>query len=127
MDTLFIRGLEVRVIIGANDWERQVQQTIIVNLEMNTDARAPAAHDDLTQALDYSAVISAIEGCVNESNCRLIETLAEGIATLVRKEFGVRWLRLELIKPRPLAGRHVVGVVIERGSRHEIASERDAP
>ena len=46
MDIVFIRGLETRAVIGTNDWERQVKQSVIVNLEMNTDARAPAVHDD---------------------------------------------------------------------------------
>jgi 7,8-dihydroneopterin aldolase/epimerase/oxygenase len=117
MDIVFIRGLEVRAIIGVRDWERQVKQTVVLNLEMETDVEAAAATDDIHGTLSYSDVAKALETFVGNSSFQLIETLAEQIAALVMAEFGVGWLRLELIKPRPLSGRHVVGVVIERGVR----------
>jgi dihydroneopterin aldolase len=117
MDIVFIRGLEVRAIIGVRDWERQVKQTVVLNLEMETDVQAAAATDDLDGTLSYSDVADALETFVRNSSFQLIETLAEQAAALVMAEFGVGWLRLELIKPRPLSGRHVVGVVIERGVR----------
>jgi 7,8-dihydroneopterin aldolase/epimerase/oxygenase len=117
MDIVFIRGLEVRAIIGVRDWERQVKQTVVLNLEMETDVEAAAATDDIDGTLSYSDVAKALQTFVGNSSFQLIETLAEQIAALVMAEFGVGWLRLELIKPRPLSGRHVVGVVIERGVR----------
>jgi len=117
MDIVFIRGLEVRAIIGVRDWERQLKQTVVLNLEMETDVQAAAATDDLDGTLSYSDVADSLETFVGNSSFQLIETLAEQAAALVMAEFGVRWLRLELIKPRPLSGRHVVGVVIERGVR----------
>jgi dihydroneopterin aldolase len=117
MDIVFIRGLEVRAIIGVRDWERQVKQTVVLNLEMETDVQAAAATDDLDGTLSYTDVADALETFVGNSSFQLIETLAEQAAALVMAEFGVGWLRLELIKPRPLSGRHVVGVVIERGVR----------
>lgn len=117
MDIVFIRGLEVRAIIGVRDWERQVKQMVVLNLEMKTDVKAAAATDDIDGTLSYSDVGNALETFVGNSSFELIETLAEQIAALVMTEFGVDWLRLELIKPRPLSGHHAVGVVIERGSR----------
>jgi 7,8-dihydroneopterin aldolase/epimerase/oxygenase len=117
MDIVFIRGLEVRAIIGVRDWERQVKQTVVLNLEMETDVQAAAATDDLDGTLSYSDVADALETFVGNSSFQLIETLAEQAAALVMAQFGVGWLRLELIKPMPLIGRHVVGVVIERGVR----------
>ena len=117
MDILFIRGLEVRAINGGLDWERQVKQSVVLNLEMQTDVKAAAATDDVDRTLSYGKVRNAVETFVGNSSFELIETLAEQTAALVMTEFGVRWLRLELIKPRPLSGHHTVGVVIERGSR----------
>jgi 7,8-dihydroneopterin aldolase/epimerase/oxygenase len=114
MDIVFIRGLEVRAIIGVREWERQVRQMLVVNLEMQTDVAAAAATDELDNTLSYSDVANAVEKLVSDSSFGLIETLAERVAELVLAEFPVGWLRLEVIKPRPLSGRHVVGVVIER-------------
>lgn len=115
MDIVFIRGLEVRAIIGVRDWERQVKQPVVLNLEMQTDVGAAAATDDLGSALSYSDIAKAVERFVSDSSFQLIETLAEQVVALVMAEFPVGWMRLELIKPRPLSGHHVVGVVIERG------------
>jgi len=117
MDIVFIRGLEVHVIIGVSDWERQVKQTVVLNLEAETDVKAAAATDDIDSTLSYSDLATALQKFVANSSFQLVETLAERIATFVITEFRVGWLRLELIKPRPLSGGHLVGVVIERGSR----------
>jgi hypothetical protein len=76
---------------------------------------APIAVGDAPET--YSDVADALETFVAKSSFQLIETFAEQAAALVMAEFGVGWLRLELIKPRSLSGRHVVGVVIERGVR----------
>ena len=116
MDIVFIRGLEVRAIIGVREWERQVKQTVVLNLEMQTDVGAAAATDELDHTLRYSDVANAVETIVSDSSFGLVETLAERVAALVMAEFPVGWLRLEVIKPRPLSGRHVVGVVIERSA-----------
>ena len=35
MDKVFIRGLTVETIIGVFDWEKQVQQPLIFDLEMD--------------------------------------------------------------------------------------------
>jgi 7,8-dihydroneopterin aldolase/epimerase/oxygenase len=61
MDIVFIRGLEVRAIIGVRDWERQVKQTVVLNLEMETDVQAAAATDDLDGTLSHSDVADALE------------------------------------------------------------------
>ncbi|MET0939035.1 MAG: dihydroneopterin aldolase [Gaiellaceae bacterium] len=116
MDIVFVRGLEVRAIIGVREWEREVKQTVVLNLEMQTDVAAAAATDVLDNTLSYSDVANAVETFVSHSSFRLVETLAEQVAALVMSEFPVGWLRLELTKPQPLRGHHVVGVVIERSA-----------
>jgi dihydroneopterin aldolase len=109
--------IQLAEAIGVRDWERQVKHTVVLNPEMETDVQAAAATDDLDGTLSYSDVADALETFVAKSSFQLIETFAEQAAALVMAEFGVGWLRLELIKPRSLSGRHVVGVVIERGVR----------
>jgi dihydroneopterin aldolase len=117
LDKVFIRGLEVGAVIGVAEWERHVRQLLVINIEMATDVKAAAATDDLDDALDYAAVEERLREFVEGSGVHLVETLAEQIAHLLMIEFGVRWLRLELTKPRPHSGRHVVGIAIERGDR----------
>jgi len=46
-----------------------------------------------------------------------VETLAENCASIVREEFGVKWLRLSLNKIGAVSGAQDVGVIIERGEK----------
>jgi len=116
MDRVFIRGLEIATVIGASDWEQQIEQVVVLNLEMAADVRTPGRSDSIDETLDYSIIIRRLKSFIGDSRVRLVETLAERIATLLMTEFGVQWLRLELAKPRPLSGHHIVGVIIERGA-----------
>lgn len=115
MDQVFIRGLEVDTVIGIFDWERQIRQTVRVDLAMGTDIAAAAASDSIDEALDYKSIGKRVTAFVEESDFYLVETLAERLAALVREEFGVAWLRLSVSKPGALRGAEDVGVTIERG------------
>lgn len=116
MDIVYIRDLRVNTIIGIFDWERGVRQTISLDLEMATDIRKAAETDDIQYALDYKAVAKRLIGFIEASEFLLVETMAEKIATIVRQEFKVPWLKLRLSKPGAVRGSRDVGLVIERGS-----------
>ena len=117
MDTVFISGLRADTVIGVYDWERRIRQTVVLDLEMATDTRPAARSDDVAEALDYAAVADRLLSFIEGSTFQLIETLAEGAAEIVQREFGVPWLRLRVTKPGAVAAAREVGVVIERGER----------
>ncbi|MCP5424997.1 MAG: dihydroneopterin aldolase [Gammaproteobacteria bacterium] len=117
MDIVFIRDLRIETIIGIYDWERQIKQTVSIDLEMSTDVRRAAATDCIEDALNYKAVGKRLIQYVGESEFFLVETLGERIAELILNEFHVPWLRLNLSKPGALRGARDVGIVIERGQR----------
>ena len=116
-DIVYIRDLRIDTTIGIYDWEREVRQTVSLDLEMATDIAAAAATDDIRHALNYKAVAKRIIAHVESSGCLLVERLAEEIASLVLAEFPVPWLRLRLSKPGALRGAQDVGILIERGMR----------
>ncbi len=117
MDIVYIRDLEIETVIGIYDWERQIQQTIRIDLEMGTDIRRAAVTDSIEDTLNYKAVAKRIIRYVEETQPDLVETLAENIASIVMNEFGVPWLRLTLGKPGAVRRSREVGIIIERGSR----------
>lgn len=118
MDIIFIHDLRVETIIGIYDWERQIKQTVSINLEMGTDIRKAAETDAIEYTLNYKAVAKRLIEFVEESCFFLVETLAERIAQLVLSEFQVSWLRLTLSKPGAVRGSREVGIILERGSRN---------
>ncbi|MCP5448500.1 MAG: dihydroneopterin aldolase [Chromatiaceae bacterium] len=117
MDIVFIRNLKIDTVIGIYDWERNIRQTVIIDLEMSADIRRAAASERIEDALDYKAVAKRLIAFVEQSEFQLVETLAERCAAIVREEFGVHWLRLSLNKIGAVSGAQDVGVIIERGER----------
>lgn len=117
MDIIFITELKIQTIIGIYDWEREIKQTISIDLEMGTDIRKSAQSDAIEDTLNYKKVAKRIISYVEGTSFELVETLAENISDLVREEFKVPWLRLRLAKPGAVRGSKEVGVLIERGER----------
>lgn len=116
MDVVMLRELRVETLIGVHDWERQVRQTLLLDLELAVDAGAAAAGDRIEAALDYQAVADRVAGHVQGLACRLVETVAEEVAGLLRREFGVPWVRVTVHKPGALPRARGVAVRVERGS-----------
>jgi dihydroneopterin aldolase len=117
MDIVYIRDLAIDTIIGINDWEREVRQTVSLDLEMATDIRRAADTDDIADTIDYKGVAKRLIAFVEGTEFLLVETMAERVSDIIREEFGVPWLRLRVSKPGAVTGATDVGVVIERGER----------
>lgn len=117
MDTIFLRDLRVRAIVGIWEWERRMPQDISIDLEMAADIRAAAERDHIDATLDYKAVSRSVVELVQSSGFQLVETLAERIAALVREEFKVPWVKVAVHKPYAIRGSRDVGICIERGER----------
>jgi dihydroneopterin aldolase len=112
-DFVSVKDLSVRAVIGVHAWERDVEQTLVVSVDMATDARKAAASDDLADALDYSAVAGTIAAVLRDGKFRLIETAAERVAGRLLADFPLSWLRLELRKPIA-TGAYTAMITLER-------------
>ena len=114
MDKIFLTGLKVEATIGVFEWERQIRQTLCIDLEIATDAGAAARHDKLDDAVDYKNVAKYIQDFVAASEYQLIETLAHNLAEALAREFNIKWLRLCLNKAGAIRGASGVGISITR-------------
>ena len=112
-DYVSIRDLRIPAVIGVHGWEREIEQTLIVSVDMAADVRKAAASDDLGDALDYSAVAEVIAAVVREGKFQLIETAADRVAERLLGSFPITRLRLELRKPIADGGYTAV-ITIER-------------
>ena len=117
MDIIFLRNLKIDTVIGIYDWERRIKQTVILDLEMATDIKKAAKSDDIADTLDYKAIAKRVISFVEESEYKLVETLAERIAEIIVNEFKVPWVKLSLNQIGAIRGARDVGVIIERGSK----------
>ncbi|GMR14773.1 MAG: dihydroneopterin aldolase [Gammaproteobacteria bacterium] len=115
MDLVFIEDLRIQTVIGVFDWEREITQTVSLDLQMAFAISAAAASDDIVDTLDYKAVSKRLIQFVEGSEFQLVEALAEHCAAIVLEEFPVSWVHLKLSKPGAVRGSSAVGVIIERG------------
>ena len=112
LDKIFVKGLEVTCVIGVWEWERQIQQKLIIDLEMGWDISTAAQLED---TLSYKDVAKKASAYIVDTKANLVERLAEGIATLLAEEFGVSGCRVKINKRGAVTGARDVGVEIERG------------
>jgi 7,8-dihydroneopterin aldolase/epimerase/oxygenase len=114
-DKIFIHALKTETIVGIFDWERQVKQTVVLDIEFSADIRRAALTDSIDDTLNYKRVAKRVLGFIEESSFHLVETLAEHVAMLILEEFGVSWVRIALSKPGAIRNSRDVGVMLERG------------
>ncbi len=114
MDKIFIHALKAEAIIGIFDWERQVKQTVLIDVELSADIRKAALTDAVADTVNYKAVAKRILSFIEASEFHLVETLAEHIAMLVLEDFGVACVSIKLSKPGAVRNSRDVGVALER-------------
>ncbi|WP_406672806.1 dihydroneopterin aldolase, partial [Natronospira sp.] len=98
MDTVYIRGLKARTVVGIFEWERRLPQDVVLDIEMATDIRPAASSDAIEDALDYKTVAKAVVEHVESSRFQLVEALADSICRLITVDFGVSEVSLVLNK-----------------------------
>ena len=115
---VFVRGLELRALLGVHPHEKAAPQRVVVGVELLVrDEAAPSGvgEDDLRRTVDYSAVVRAARAIAAEGHTLLVETLAErlALAALAVDPRVVR-ARVTLEKPDAFAEAASVGVSVER-------------
>jgi len=114
MDKIFLNRLNIDAVIGIWEWERSVKQTVRIDLEIGTDARAVAITDSIKGALNYRDVAKRLISFVGSSAFFMVETLAESVAQIIITEFEVSWVKVSVSKPGAVRGSEDVGIMIER-------------
>jgi len=115
MDKVFIKGLHIQTTIGFYQWEKEIKQTLVIDLAMAWDTAKAAVNDELDKTLNYAEISTVIETFANENPVDLLETLAERLAAFLMAEFAIPWLQLKIGKPGAVHNADTVGVEIERG------------
>ncbi len=115
MDKVIIRGLNVETVIGVFDWEKQVRQPLVFDLEMDWDISKAAETDDLAYALNYAAVSDRVIEFVQANQYDLLERLLVQLAETLRAEFLIPKIKIRVEKPAVAPHAIAVGLEIERG------------
>lgn len=117
LDIVFIEQLELITTIGVYDWEQEIKQKLVLDIEMAHDNKPAGKSDDVVNALDYAKVSQSVISHIENGQFLLVERVAEEVAELIMQRFSVPWIKVRLTKPGAVPQAKGVGVVIERGSR----------
>lgn len=101
MDAILIRGLRLDATLGVTDEERQTPQPIRIDLEILADLHKAGDSDDLDDTLDYGTIVEAVSRLVRSRSPRLVENLAEEIASTITALRGVTGVTVEVTKELP--------------------------
>lgn len=112
MDSLLITGLCLNTHIGIHAWEQKIKQKLLIDINIPGDFSN--CEDNIDNTIDYDALCKAITGHVEGKAFKLIETVANEVADLIKKEFGVNELRVAVAKPNAIANAASVQVVVTR-------------
>ena len=93
-DIIYIKDLRVKTIIGIFDWERKTKQEVSIDMEFPFDCKKAAKTDSIEDTIDYKTICKAVIKFVEESSFQLQESLAEGIASLVKDTYGVESIKV---------------------------------
>ena len=114
---VFVRGLELRALLGVHPHEKAAPQRVVVGVELAVlDEAAPSGvgEDDLRRTVDYASVVAAARSIVADGHTLLVETLAEKIALAALADRRVVRVRVSVEKPDAFPDAAGVGVSLER-------------
>jgi dihydroneopterin aldolase len=117
MDTISIQDFRVDTIVGYYEWERQMPQTIELNIEFAIPHNQAGRSDRIRDTIDYGAVVNRTRDSLSQTRFTLLERLCEHVADILLQEFGSPWVRVSAAKIGLLRGVRRLGVTIERGQQ----------
>jgi FolB domain-containing protein len=126
MDSVEIRGLSCRCIIGIRARERRVAQRVLLNLELTLDLERAGKSGRIAHTVDYSRASTEIIALLKFRRYSLLEMAAEECAGWLFAAYpAVLGVRLSILKPQALAGQaESGGVRIERKRPLEAERQR---
>jgi len=116
MNTIFIHDLRLDTKVGVYAWERELAQTIRVDVDIGLPSSRPFETGNLADAIDYAAVVARLRAFAADHPHALLERFAEAMASVVLDEFGAQSVKLRVAKLGALPGVREIGVAIERNA-----------
>ena len=116
--TTGLHDLRVDCIVGIHPHERENDQTVFLDLELDYDFEPAAASDTIANAVDYDRVVALVTEVIQRRRFQLIETMAEETAAMLLEQVpAVAAVRLEVRKPAAVPSAANSFVRVERARR----------
>lgn len=114
LDLIFIEGFTGATVIGIHTSELHQAQPLVIDVHAGVPRPRACDTDRIGDTIDYGVVRERLQRLLREHRLQLLEAFAEAVATILIDEFGARWVRVKVVKPRKFDDVQAVGVQIER-------------
>jgi FolB domain-containing protein len=114
MDKVVIKNILARGIIGIREWERDLPQDILINIDIYTAVRMQNAPDNISECVDYSKLTKKVIYYAETAKRFTVEALADDIAQICLEDPKVLKTTVRVEKPGAVRFAESVGVEIER-------------
>ena len=113
MDKIYITGLPLLTVIGTRPEERDLQQKIILDLEIDIDLAKAAGSDNLFDTIDYSEIEEKMVKLAAASHFYRIEAFAGAAADIILSYEKTTGCTVTVTKPNA-SHRATVKTVLKR-------------
>jgi 7,8-dihydroneopterin aldolase/epimerase/oxygenase len=114
MDKIYINKMEFYGYHGVFAEENRLGQRFIVDLTVSLDLKKAGETDQLEDSVNYGELFQVCQTIVEGKPFKLVEAVAETIASAVLKEFPlIVDVTVKLIKPDPPIPGHYQSVAVE--------------
>jgi len=86
MQTVRIKNLKLRIIIGINPEERIHKQDVLINITAEFDDSKAIQTEDISDTLNYRNLTKSVIEVVEKSEFYLLETLVDKVLNLVMSD-----------------------------------------
>ncbi len=102
MTGIQIKNLRLRTVIGANNWERNVLQDVIISISFKYNAKQAEKSDRIEDVFNYKTLTKKIIKEVEESKFNLLESLVNHIYKIVKENRELQNVTVTVEKPHAL-------------------------
>jgi 7,8-dihydroneopterin aldolase/epimerase/oxygenase len=105
VDIIRLKNMTFYAHHGYYEAERELGQKFEVDIELHCDLSSATESDDLKQTVDYQAIYKIAKDTFENYKFKLIETVAQKIASRILQLSGISDVRIRVRKPNvPLNG-----------------------
>jgi dihydroneopterin aldolase len=115
MGLVSLKGVEIYGKIGVYADEQSIGRKFIVDVEITTSLKEASRTDDISKALNYEGILSAIHTQMGK-NFNLMETAARQIAEELLGRYGedkIKSMKIKIFKIKPFLAGYVDASKVE--------------
>lgn len=112
-DKIFIKNLVVPCKIGLLEKERSKKQDVIVDVEIYHELSEAGITDDIGKTVSYSEIRKKIFDVASGCESRLLESVAQSIASLLLKDPETRKVTVR-VRKKKYSKAPIIGIEITR-------------